>query len=138
MSRLPCTNKGFSIVEVIITIFIIAVGIMALMSMQPMSWQTAKKADLLGRAASILALELETTELVIMNPNNAIPAGGTKTVYANGTGTAQGTGDVPYTVQTNIVNAGSSWTVTVTVTWPGNNRGIAESLIVSRQESFRM
>jgi prepilin-type N-terminal cleavage/methylation domain-containing protein len=138
MLRSLCSNKGFTIVEVIIAMFIVAVGIVALMSMQPMSWQTAKKADLLGKAAGILEQELEETELIIMNPNNVIPAGGTKTVYASGTGTAQGTGDVPYTVQTTIVNAGSSWTVRVKVTWPGNNKGISESLIVSRQESFRM
>jgi len=125
-------------VEVLIAMFIVAVGIVALMSMQPMSWQTAKKADLLGKAAGILEQELEETELIIMNPNNVIPTSGSKTVYASGTGASQGDGDVPYTVQTTIVNAGSSWTVTVKVTWPGNNRGISESLIVTRQESFRM
>jgi len=125
-------------VEIIIAMFIVAVGIIGLMSMQPMSWQTAKKADLLGRAAAILEQELEATELIIMNPNNVIPASGTKTVYASGMGASQGTGDVPYTVQTTIVNALSAWTVRVKVTWPGNNRGILESLIVSRQESFRM
>jgi Tfp pilus assembly protein PilV len=127
-------------VEIIIAMFIVAVGIIGLMSMQPMSWQTAKKADLLGRAAAILEQELEATELIIMNPNNVIPAGGTKTVYASGMGASQGTGDVPYILQTTIVAdaGGSFWTVTVNVTWPGNNRGISESLIVSRQESFRM
>lgn len=125
-------------VEVLIAMFIVSVGIIALMSMQPLSWQTAEKSDLLGRAAGMLEQELEATELIIMNPNNVIPAGGTKTVYASGMGALQQTGDVAYTVQTNIVNAGSSWTVTVKVTWSGNNRGISESLIVSRQESFRM
>jgi Tfp pilus assembly protein PilV len=124
-------------VEVLIAMFIVAVGILALMSMQPLSWQTAKKSDVLGRAAGILEQELEAMELTIMNPNNVIPANGTKTVYSSGMGAVQ-TGDVKYTVQTTIVNAGSSWTVKVKVTWPGNDRGISESLIVSRQESFRM
>jgi prepilin-type N-terminal cleavage/methylation domain-containing protein len=138
MLRTTCSNKGFTMVEVLIAMFIVAVGIIALMSMQPLSWQISGKSDLLGRAAGMLEQELESMELTIMNPNNAIPASGTKTVYASGMGAAEPIGDVPYTVQTTIVNAGSAWTVTVKVTWPGNTRGISESLIVSRQESFRM
>ena len=75
-------NKGISLIEVVIALFLTTVGILALLAMQPMSWQTAAKSDFLGRAAGILQEELETTELSIMNPNNAVNTGTTnKTVF---------------------------------------------------------
>jgi len=137
MSHFPCNNRGTGIVEVLIAVFITAVGIIAVMSMQPMSWQTATKADLLGRSASILHKELEEIELTIMNINNAIPSNSNKNVFASGGTTSQGTGDATYTVQTSITNNGdSSWTVRVDVTDP-DNKTVSESIIVTRQEGFR-
>jgi Tfp pilus assembly protein PilV len=138
MLPILCNNKGFSIVEAVIAFFITAVGIIAVMSMQPLSWQTASRSDLLGRAAEIMQRQLEDTELFIMNPNNLINLGtSTQTVHASGENTAQ-TGDITYTVQTTITDNGNgSWTVAVTVTWPRGNNSISESLIVTRQESFR-
>jgi len=124
-------------VEVLIAVFITAFGIIAVMSMQPMSWQTATKSDLLGRSASILHKELEEIELTIMNINNAIPSDSNKNVFASGEATSQGTGDATYTVQTSITNNGDgSWTVRVDVTDP-DNKTVSESIIVTRQEGFR-
>ena len=124
-------------VEVLIAVFITAFGIIDVMSMQPMSWQTATKSDLLGRSASILHRELEEIELTIMNINNAIPLDSNKSVFASGEKTSQGTGDATYTVQTSITNNGDgSWTVRVDVTDP-DNRTVSESIIVTRQEGFR-
>jgi len=137
---------------VLITLFLTAVGIMALLSMQPTSWSAAGRSDFMGRAAGILQSELERSELWIMNPNNAFATacdatgrnlflGGpcTRTVNASSQ-TAQQAGDVAYTVATTVTplaGATNAWTVIVQVTWPGNNRGITESTIVSRQEYFR-
>jgi len=137
MLHFPCNNRGTGIVEVLIAVFITAFGIIAVMSMQPMSWQTATKSDLLGRSASILHKELEEIELTIMNINNAIPSNSNKNVFASGETTSQGTGDATYTVQTSITSNGDgSWTVRVDVTDP-DNKTVSESIIVTRQEGFR-
>ena len=128
-------------VEVLITLFLTAVGIMALLSMQPTAWNTAGKSDFMGRAAGILQSELERNELQIMNPANGVTTGvlAAKTMYASSQSTQQ-TGDVPFTVNTTVLPLGSAtnaWTVTIRVTWPGNTRGVSETAIVSRQEYFR-
>ena len=70
MSPTACNNRGITIVEVLITLFLTAVGILALLSMQPTSWNAAGRSDFMGRAAGILQSELERNELWIMNPNN--------------------------------------------------------------------
>ena len=138
MSHFPCNNRGASIVEVLIAVFITAFGIIAVMSMQPLSWQTATKSDLLGRSASILHKELEEIELTIMNPNNTVTTGTTNpTIYASGQAASQGYGDAKYTVQRTITsNVDGSWTVRVVVTDP-DNKTVSESIIVTRQEGFR-
>ena len=141
MSSTACNNRGITIVEVLITLFLTAVGIMALLSMQPTSWNAAGRSDFMGRAAGILQSELERNELWIMNPANAVSTGvlPVRNVYASSQSTQQ-TGDVPFTVNTTVLPLGSAtnaWTVTIQVTWPGNTRGVQETAIVSRQEYFR-
>jgi Tfp pilus assembly protein PilV len=152
MSPTACNNRGITIVEVLITLFLTAVGIMALLSMQPTSWNAAGRSDFMGRAAGILQSELERSELWIMNPNNTFATacdaqgtnlflGGpcTRTVNASSQSTQQA-GDVSYTIATRVdplAGATNAWTVRVQVTWPGNTRGVSESTIVSRQEYFR-
>jgi len=141
MSSTACNNRGITIVEVLITLFLTAVGIMALLSMQPTSWNAAGRSDFMGRAAGILQSELERNELLIMNPANAVSTGvlPARNVYASSQ-TTQQAGDVPFTVNTTVLPLGAAtnaWTVRVQVTWPGNTRGVQETAIVSRQEYFR-
>jgi Tfp pilus assembly protein PilV len=133
-----CNKKGITLIEVLITLFLTAVGIMALLSMQPISWQTAGRSDFMGRAAGILQSELERNEIRIMNPANTVSTGTTtQTVYPSRKTTAQ-RGDVSYTVTTTLASLGTNaWRVDVRVTWPGNTRGVAESLTVTRQETYR-
>jgi Tfp pilus assembly protein PilV len=125
-------------IEALIAVVITAFGILAVMSMQPLSWHTAKRADLVGRAAGILHRELQDAEITIMNPNNPIPANipapGVDR-YASGPAD-QGFGDATYTVQKTVTNNGGSWTVRVDVTDP-DGKTISESIIVTRQEGFR-
>lgn len=141
MSPTACNNRGITIVEVLITLFLTAVGIMALLSMQPTSWNAAGRSDFMGRAAGILQSELERNEIMIMNPANAVTTGVLPTLNINASSqTAQQAGDVPFTVNTTVLPLGTAtnaWTVTIRVTWPGNARGIQETAIVSRQEYFR-
>ncbi len=152
MLRITCNSRGITLIEVLITLFMTAIGIMALLSMQPTAWNAASRSDFMGRAAGILQSELERNELWIMNPGNSTFASacdanrqnstlGTCTWTTNSSNqVTQQTGDVPFTITTAIAPFGSStnaWTVNVRITWPGNNRGIAETLIVSRQDNFR-
>ena len=140
MSRTTFNNRGISMIEVLITLFLTTVGIMALLSMHPTSWQTAGRSDLMGRAAVLLQSELERSEIWIMNPGNAVTTGTvSQTVNASSQAIAKD-GDAAYVVTRTIAPVGgslNSWTVSIRVTWPGNNQGIAETLIASRQESFR-
>lgn len=141
-----CNKKGISLIEVTIALFLLSVGVLGLISLQPSAWRLSGKSDYLGRASGILLAQLQATEAKIMNPSIALPSGtntATSTVYPGGQNTAK-TGDVAFTVQTttddpSVVGLGSNiWRVTVQVTWPGGTaQGIKESLTVARQESFR-
>lgn len=135
-----CSNRGISLIEVLISLFLVSIGILALISLQPSAWKLTARSDFLGRAGGILHKEMATTEVLIMNPNflNPLALIGEKNVNASGQSPAQPAGDIPFTVQTTIQdNLNNSWLVRVRVTWPGNNTGISESLLVTRQENFR-
>jgi Tfp pilus assembly protein PilV len=144
MSHLILNRRGIGLVEVVIAIFLVTVGVLAILSMQPSAWTAVGKSDYLGRGAGILHRELELREAWIMNPCNDMSAATgnrpTKTVTVSGsTGLA---GDATYTVNTTITQVSTNaWTVTVTVTWPNQlahgYRNLSESLLVSRQQGFR-
>jgi prepilin-type N-terminal cleavage/methylation domain-containing protein len=139
-----CNKKGMSLIEVLISLFLISVGILGLISLQPKAWSLSGKSDYLGRAAGILQKELETNEALLLNPCNPNPCKptnpfiSTKNIFISGLGTAQA-GDMTFTVQTTIIDNGdNSWTVVVQITWPGSTAvGISESLVVTQQEIFR-
>jgi Tfp pilus assembly protein PilV len=130
MSSLPCYNRGFTLIEVVIAMFLTVVAVLALFSMQPTAWKTAARSDYMGRASGILYETLMTQEAQIMNPCNAVAAG------ATGQAAAQ-PGDARFNVTTTITSlAANVWRVTVRVAWAGH-AGISESLVVTRQEGFR-
>ena len=139
------SKKGISLIEVLISLFLVSFGILALLSLQPSAWRLTGKSDLLGRAGELLHKQMETDELLIMNPNNADPCATTNpltttttNVYPSGQTVAQA-GDVPFRVDRIITrnSLNNAWTVQVTVTLPGNPSTISESRIVTRQENFR-
>lgn len=137
MSHTLCHKRGVTLIESVIAILLVSIGLIGLMSMQPSAWQASTRADYLGHAAIILSRELTRQELWIMNPCNTVsltPV--TQVVNASGQGTAQ-SGDVSFTVQTTTASSGNGWLVTVQVSWPLNLTGIRESIVVTRQESFR-
>jgi len=136
MSNSICNKKGLSLVEVLISLFLVSIGVLSLLSLQPSAWNLTGRSDFLGRAGGILHKELETNEVLLMNPNATAPVTNTRNVFVSGQGTAQ-PGDMSFTVQTTIQdNLNNSWTVRVRVSWPGN-AGISESVFVTRQEPFR-
>jgi Tfp pilus assembly protein PilV len=138
MSRLPCDNRGFTLVEVVIAMFVTIVAVLGILALLSPAWRTTTRSDYLGRASGILYEQLMTQEAWIMNPCNTVNVGttGPTAVFASGQTTAQ-PGDVTFNVTTTITNIGTDvWSVNVRVAWTGHP-GIAETLIVTRQEGFR-
>ena len=137
----PCNNRGASLLEVVIAMFLTAVGILAILSLQPSAWRTTARADYLGRASGILYKTLQDNEARIMNPCNAVALGGPTTAAVTVSNQAGTAGDATYNVATTIAQDGTNvraFVVTVTVTWPPlNNTGITESMTVTRQEMCR-
>lgn len=125
-----------------IAVMLISVGVLSLASLQPMAWNTTGRSDILGRAGLVLQRQLMANEMLLMNPNVPNPCAGgpvinVANVNASGQGAAQA-GDIIFNVQTTTRdNLNGTWTVRVQVTWPGNNVGISESILVTRQEPFR-
>jgi len=146
MSRLIVNSRGIGMIEVIIAIFLVTVGVLAILSMQPSAWRMVGKSDYLGRGAGILHRELERREACIMNPCNAVATGTAiaPPILVSGLGAAV-SGDAQYTVSTTItpvVGSTSAWTVTVTVTWPDQvahgYRNLTESIVVARNPRFAL
>lgn len=145
MSRSILNSRGIGLIEVVIAIFLVSIGVLALLSMQPSAWRAVGKSDYLGRGAGILHRELEMREALIMNPCNIVPLGNRpqQIIAVSGLGVAI-QGDAAYTVNTTITPvAGStnSWTLTVTVTWADQlahgYKNLSESMVVSQQDIFR-
>lgn len=138
MSSLPCNNRGLSLIEVVIAMFLSVVAVLALFSLVSPAWKTAARSDYLGRASGILYEQLLTQEAWIMNPCNLVTTGttGPTAVFASGQTTAQ-PGDAQFNVTTTITSLATNvWRITVRVAWAGHT-GISESLVVTRQEGFR-
>jgi Tfp pilus assembly protein PilV len=138
MFSLRCNNRGISLVEVVIAIFLTTIGVLAVLSLQPSAWRTATRSDYMGRAAGILQKELETQQILIMNCCNAVAAPITtvNNVLVSGEAAAQ-PGDATFTVTTTItLIAANVWRVDVRVAWAGHT-GIIESIVVTRQQKFQ-
>lgn len=131
-----CNNRGISLVEISIATFLTVVAVLAILSLQPRAWNTASRSDYLGRAAGIMYRELAANEALLMNCCNAVPTGGTRTVYAS-LGTSPAAGDAAFTVQTAYTSlAGNAWRVTVGVNWTTHPTPITDSIVVTRQDMF--
>jgi len=137
LSLIRCYSRGFSLVEVVIAIFLTTVGVLAVLSLQPTAWKTVARSDYMGRAAGILQKELETQQILIMNCCNAVAAGTTvNNVHVSGEAVAR-PGDAPFTVTTTItLITANVWRVDVRVAWAGH-AGIIESIVVTRQQRFQ-
>ncbi|HOO41082.1 MAG TPA: prepilin-type N-terminal cleavage/methylation domain-containing protein [Syntrophales bacterium] len=139
MFHSKCNNRGFTLVEVVIALFITTVAVLSIFALMSPAWQTTSRSDLMGRAANILYDRLQQEEARIMNPCNKVVASttGPVSIYASGGTAAQASGDVAFNVTTTVATeAADVWRVTVRVAWPGHD-GISESLIVTRQDAYR-
>jgi hypothetical protein len=138
-------EKGISLIEVLVSVFLLVIGVLGLISMQPAAWRLSGTADYLGRAAHTLQKELQFYEARIMNPNITIPIDPNTMAWSreyevNASGQEDvKTGDAVFNVQTTItdLDGGRSYRLAVRVSWPGRPAGISESLLVTRTESYR-
>lgn len=137
MCRTISDEKGIGLIEVVIAIFITTVAVLAILALQPSAWRTAGRSDYLGRASNLLYDELQRHEATIMNPCQPIPAASSSRVaYASNMNASQA-GDATFNITTTVTSVGSNiWRVTTSVAW-GNHPGIRESMIVTRQETYR-
>ncbi len=139
MSRLPCDNRGFTLVEVVIALFVTVVAVLGILALVSPAWRTTARSDYLGRASGILYEQLMTQEARILNPCCTVTADttGPTAIFASGQLTAQ-QGDVPFNVTTTITNIATNvWRVRVLVAWTGHP-GISDAIVVTRQEGFRV
>lgn len=140
MSKRRCNESGITVVEVVVATFLLSVSILATLALQPTAWKMASMTDNLGRASGIIENEMEALAVKVMNPKIADPVSlsdaETKTVYAGGDTTAK-PGDAVFYKNAQITKPGGSlWQIRVTVTWPGNSKGIAGTRLVTRQDDF--
>jgi Tfp pilus assembly protein PilV len=128
MLNIHLNDKGITLVESLVAVVLTGIAILGLMSMQPLSWQSAAKADSMTRASGIMQRELEMIESSIMSG----------TIPANKTNVVETMGNASYTINTTITQpmATNSWLARVRVTWPGNTNGMKSSIIVTRQTGF--
>jgi Tfp pilus assembly protein PilV len=134
MFNMFSNNKGITLVESMIAVFLTAIAIMSLMPMQDTAIRAASRSDYLGRAEGILQAELELQENLIMNSTGAVTIGTVKNQTVNASGFTSGiSGDAAFTVVTTVsTGTANSWIVNVQVTWKGNATGIKSSVIVAQ------
>ncbi len=134
-------NKGITIVECMIAVFLTAIAVLSLMPMQDMALRTSSRSDLLGRAQGILQTQLETREQQIMKTMSSTDVTlGTTTNNVAVSGLSGIEGDANFTVVTTTsLNGGvaNSWIINTRVSWTGNPTGIANSLIATQQAGFQ-
>lgn len=138
MLRLILSNKGITLIEVLIAFFITMTAIISLMPIFSLSMQTSAKSDYMGRAVGILQKELEFREEQVMR--GVVPAT-TPYEYADQivkvSGLASKEGDATFTVKTKMTQQGTySWLIHVQVVWTGNSNGVKSSIIATTQNGF--
>jgi len=131
-------NKtGFTMIEMVMAIALVALGVVGMLQLLPSSWINTEKADNKGRALEILQKEMESTQLLITNPCNQVPIGaiGQKNVTVSGQ-TTQGAADFTYRVTKSIASDGSmGWLLTVGVSRGDANVSVTRQVI--RQANYK-
>lgn len=120
-------NKGITLVESLVAVMLTSIAIIGLLTMQPLGWQSAGKADSIAHATEIMQTKLETIECSIMSG----------TIPADDVNTSVTVGNQTFTINSTIsVRDTISWLVRVRVTWQGNTTGVSSSMIVCHQSAY--
>ena len=67
------SEKGMTLIEVMIAVMLVSIGALSLLATQGPAWNLTGRSDILGRAGMVLHRELGANELLLMNPNVANP-----------------------------------------------------------------
>jgi Prokaryotic N-terminal methylation motif len=153
LSTYTKNNNGMGLLEVVISIFITSIGIMAIFSLMAPGWRTAARADYMGRATEILGRQLDISEAYILNKCDT--AGNAAIGLPPLPGPGLASGPLPYNVISSgsaaAINGDSTFTVNTTITclnlgyyrvlvnvsWTGNAAGsTSQSVYVSQQDSY--
>ncbi len=140
MLRIICDKKGVSILEVLIAIVLTSLGVLSLLALQPTGWRSMAKADYVGRAAEILYNRMQFYEATIANPCNAVTTGAQNVTTVTTSGGAAIRGDITYSLSANITLIDAdpqTYSIWLNVTWPGNTKGLTETMTVVRQGIYR-
>lgn len=122
-------NKGITMIESLIAVFLTSFVIIGLMTMQPLAWQAGAKADQLGGATEIMQRELETLENHVMRGTLPIPAAKVNVPVQEG--------KVVFSLNSSITDLTlNKFMIHVQVTWTGNTTGVKSSMIATRQMGF--
>jgi Tfp pilus assembly protein PilV len=128
-------KRGFSLIDAIFALCITAIGIVAIMSIMPQGWISARSADERSRAAMIMHGELEKAQSLLSNPCNADPTSPIVTPVTSAGGSSGTTGaETLFTVTKTFSQAGTwragtgatykIWDLSIQVTWPGSATGV--------------
>jgi len=131
-------NKGITIVESLIAVALTGVAIIGLLSMMPLGWKAAGKADSISHATEIMQSELENTELTILTGNyNAIDLSSLQESNVGKT-----IGKETFTINKTVTNTSASnattgpYLVQVKVTWKTSLTGVKSSMQVTTLSAF--
>ena len=140
MLSLNSCNRGFSLIEAMIAMFVTMLGVMAIFSLVAPAWRTATQSDEMGRAAHILYDQLQREEINLINPCNTDTAGVRPPVivYASGETNPREKGDVPFSVSTTVTKINAlTGRFRVTVSWNNGRRSVTDEITVTQQGTFR-
>lgn len=133
-------EKGLTILECILAVFLTTVTLISLISMQSLSWTSAGKSDYLGRAQGLLQAELETREIEIMTGTTAALTEVKSCRSKEGKIMTCGATGVTFTLSTSVTdnsaNVTNTYLLRTGIKWPGSKNGINSSMLVTRQVQF--
>jgi Tfp pilus assembly protein PilV len=131
------TSPGFTIVEAVIAIALVALGVVGMLQLIPLGWQNTESSNTRTRLAEVMQREMESTQALIMNPCNIVaPIAAAKNTTVSGLPMSEGdlTVQVAKTIAANPVSA-LAWDLTITVSRGSSSvRGFRT---VTRQNTYR-
>jgi hypothetical protein len=129
-------NKGITIVESLIAVALTGIAMIGLLSMMPLGWTAAGKADSISHATEIMQSELENTELTILT-GNYDPLNLSSLKKSNVSKTI---GNETFFISRNVTNTSASNTgpylVRVNVTWKTSLNGVKSSMQVTTLTAY--
>jgi hypothetical protein len=123
-------------VEMVMAMALVTLGVVAMLQLLPGSWRNTEIADNRGRAAEILQKEMESTQMLIMNPCNIVTIGalGQKNTTVSGQA-GQGPADFTYRITKSIAADGTGWLLTIGVARGDTSIGATRKVI--RQDAYK-